>query len=227
MGVKIKDMPLEARPREKALFYGVESLSNEELLAIIISSGCQGESALSISKTMMKENVTLSSLAKLSTKEMMNYRGVKEATAIKLSVAFLLAKRLNEEAFLKSNSGPVDEGEIVKKYALEMATFDEEKVILLLLNKKKKIIKEKVVALGNHQNVSVQFNTILKQLLSTSCSYFYLLHNHPEGRYNASDEDIIFTHHIKDLAKRYKISLIDHLIFSSEGCYSMGKDSYI
>lgn len=228
MGViKIKDMPLEARPREKALFYGVENLSNEELLAIIISSGCKGESALDISKRLIIENISLTSLSKISTKQLMKYKGVKEATALKLSAIFLLAKRLNEEALIAKNDKPLEEIDLVKKYSLEMQCMDEEKLVIVLLNKKKKIINERTVALGSRGNVSTSLNTILRHLISSSCSYFYLLHNHPEGRYNSSDEDIIFTHRIKDMAKKHKICLIDHLIFSSEGCYSMGKDAYV
>lgn len=228
MGViKIKDMPLEARPREKALFYGVESLSNDELLALIISSGCRGESALDISKHLLSENLTLTTLSKISAKQFMSYKGVKEATALKLASIFMLAKRLNEEALIAKNDAPIKIEDIVKKYSLELNLFDQEKLILLMLNKKKKLIKEKVIALGGKENINICYTTILKNLISSSCTYFYLLHNHPHGVYNASDEDIIFTHQVKDMAKRHKILLLDHLIFSSDGCYSMGKDEHI
>ena len=225
--VKIKDMPLEARPREKALFYGIESLSNDELLAIIISSGCRGESALDISKNLLQESLTLTSLSKISTKGLMKFKGVKEATALKLSSIFALAKRLNDEALICKNDSPLKENDLVKKYSLEMRFLDQEKVVLVLLNKKKRIIKEKTIALGSEKNVGLCIETIIHNLHSSDCSYFYLLHNHPSGIYNASDEDIIFTHKIKDMAKKNKILLLDHLIFSKNGCYSMGRDAYI
>ena len=228
MGIeKIKDLPVEVRPREKALILGLDNLTDEELLAIIISSGTKGENALDIARALVKDNLTLLRLSQLSVKQLMRYRGVKQVTALKLATSFTLAKRLNNEALVALKDEVLTDEIIASKFALEMADLDREKVVLLLLNKKKNLIAKRIITLGNKENVTLDVSLILKELFVTSTYYFYLLHNHPSGSYNCSVEDIIFTHRIKDLAKKYKRYLVDHLIFTEKGCFSMGKNSYI
>lgn len=226
MGV-IKELPLNARPREKALILGIDSLSNEEALAIIISSGFKGENALDIAKRMLDENINLTRLSQLNIKELTKYRGIKEVTALKLGATFLLASRLANEALIGFNENEIDDEIIAKKFALEMMNLTQEKFMIILLNKKKKLISKRIITLGNSENASIDISLILKEIFAPSVYYFYLLHNHPSGGYNSSSEDIIFTHQVKNIAKRYKRYLIDHLIFSENGCFSLGKNRYI
>lgn len=226
MGV-IKDLPPSSRPREKALILGLDSLSNDELLALIISSGYKGENALEISKRLFKENINLTTLASLDVKELSSYRGVKEATALKIAATFTLAKRINIETIINESNKPLDDKIIAKNFANEMSSLSDEKLVILLLNKKKILISKRIINIGNKQNVKIEIDKILKVLFTSSTYYFYLLHNHPNGSYNSSVEDIIFTHRIKDIAKQYKRYLLDHLIFTNNGCYSMGKNEII
>ena len=226
MGV-IKDLPLNARPREKAILLGLDNLSNEELLAIIISSGYKGENALDISKRLLNENINLTNLSHLNIKQLTKYRGVKEITALKIGATFTLANRLANEAQISLNESEITDEIIAKKFALEMTNLTQEKLMIILLNKKKRMISKRIITIGNSENASIDISLILKELFAPSVYYFYLLHNHPSGSYNISTEDIIFTHRLNDIAKRYKRYLIDHLIFNENGCYSMGKSKYI
>ncbi len=223
--LKIKDIPLDERPREKAKRYGVEKLSNDELLSIIISSGSNKYSALELAHMILSDSGGLNGLISMSYNDLINYDGIKSVKAIKIASVIELVKRI--KFYSSENEINIDETFLYNKYSPILSFSNNENLILIMLNSRKKIIKESVLYSGLENNLYLDINVVMKTLAENNARYFYLIHNHPSGNLTPSDEDIITTKEIMKHAELFKSHLLDHLIISKKGCYSFFKDSLI
>ena len=145
MGIRIEDIPLLLRPREKAIREGIESLSNVELLALIISSGSKNYSAIDIARELLNTYTSLSELRNISYSSLLNMSGLKKATALRLLACFTLFDRYYKENF--NNEIYVYDTKILYQRYKFLENELQEHFILLLLNNQNKIIKEVKLAL--------------------------------------------------------------------------------
>ena len=222
MGIKIKDLPIDSRPREKAIRYGISSLSDEELLAIIIGSGSKNESALEIARKMINDVGSISNFANMSEQDLMKYDGVKNIKAMKISASLELVKRIKfyEQKFDEE----IDTYSLYKKYSPMLAFDDQENLILVMTNSNKKAFKETKFYRGGKELIAIHPNEIIGELLKHNAKGFYLIHNHPSGNPRPSSEDILATDKIFKKAKTFKIDFLDHLIIAKNGCFSFQKN---
>ncbi len=215
----IKELPTLDRPREKALRYGVNTLSDAELLAILISKGYQGKSALEVSNELLSEFKGLTMLSKVPFGDLMSLKGIKEAKAITLAVIFELHNRLslkekeNEEIEVSSEY-------LYNKYKVKLSSSTQENLILIILNSRRNIIREKTLYIGTENNMFFSYKDVWREMFSNQGKYFYLIHNHPGKSSSPSKEDIVFTSELFLESKRLKIPMIDHLIIGDDGYYS-------
>ena len=222
---KIKDLPALERPREKALRYGVNSLSNYELLALIISSGSPNNSAMDIAYAMLSDNHGLFSLVKKPFPDLLNYKGVGKDKAIKISATFEIAKRFNslhendEEAIVESE-------QVFRKYLPILSFSTQEQVYLIVLNKQRKTLHEVNLYKGTQNSVNVSIPHVIQQILMHGGSHFYLVHNHPSGVLDPSEEDTFLTTELIRESKKVNITMVDHIIIGHDGYFSF-KDSKI
>ncbi|MCP3658931.1 MAG: DNA repair protein RadC [Bacteroidetes bacterium] len=225
--LKIKDWHYTDRPREKLLLKGASSLTNAELLAILIGSGVKSMSAVDLAKhILLHYNSNLNKLSKSSIKELQNFKGIGKAKAITIASAFELAKRKFE---ISINSSPIvncsqKAYNIIKPNLCDKIT---EEFWVILLNKSKKFIAKKLISKGGFSDTVVDPKIIFKQAFIENASNIILVHNHPSGNVNPSEDDIIMTNKLFHGAKILDLEIIDHIIFSDFEYFSFADEELI
>ena len=216
--MKISDLPFEQKPREKAIFYGVDTLSDGELLALLIGSGTKGKSALEIGNELLFEYQNLYLLSKENFSNLKKHKGISLANSLRLEACFEIAKRINKnkKIFLKQLSSPED---VYKLYSY-LSKENTEKAVLVLLNKKRCIIKEKIIDGKYTSSVTITAKEIINEVLMSNAFYLVLIHNHPNEECDPSEDDNIATEYLLDILHTIGASLFDHIIISSDFYYS-------
>ena len=220
---KIKDLPILDRPREKALRYGLDKLSNEELLALLIGFGGKDNSALDIAKTMLVDSHGLYYLAHKSIEELKEYKGISTAKALNLSAIFELFKRYQEKEYEMSEE-MINAPFLYQKYISHLNEMPQETFILIVLDKRKQITYEITLYKGGNHKLSISYRNLFKQIIIHNGYYFYVIHNHPDGSLTPSKNDILFTSQLTRRCDNLDIVLLDHLIFTDRGYYSFLED---
>ncbi|HBF68299.1 MAG TPA: hypothetical protein DDW20_03145 [Firmicutes bacterium] len=216
--MKIKDLPIENRPREKAKKYGVDKLNDVELLGIIISKGVKNKSALEISESLIKEYTNLFCLTKAKTSSLKKQFGLNEITSLKLEAIFELFYRVNQQRF-KNGESVKNADDVYKKY-MYLSEQTKELLVVLMLDNKHRIIREKILYVGTDNFIPINIREIAVELLQTNTKYFLLIHNHPNNNKKPSDEDIGSTLLIKNALASLGLIMIDHIIITSDGFFS-------
>lgn len=222
---KVNDLPPLDRPREKALYYGIETLADHELLALLIGSGSTDNSAIDIAYFMLRDNKGLYSLMNRPLLDLQHYKGMGKAKAVKLSAAFELAKRFQKKKYdvkeVISDSDPIYKR---MRRAIACGEFPNQEIVyLIILDKKKKIVHEINIYKGTESSVNASAMQIIQQVIIHSGRYFYLIHNHPSGDLEPSNDDVFFTVNLVKECYKFEITMLDHLIISDQGYYSFLK----
>ncbi len=223
----IKDWSEQDRPREKLLQTGRKSLSDAELLAIVLGSGSNNESALSLAQRIMAAaNNNLSSLSMVTYNDLLRFKGVGPAKAVNILAVLEIASRINntELGDIVQISCSADIFKLMKK---DFAELPVEEFWLLLLNTANRVIKKHRIAIGGVSGVVADIKVILKTALDYSASAIVVAHNHPSGNTVPSKQDIELTHRLKDAAKLMDITLLDHLIFCGGNYVSFADDGIL
>ena len=223
---RISDLPILERPREKANRYGINSLSDEELIALLIGSGGVDNSALEIAKTMLYDCGGLYNLANKNIEQLKLYKGVKDARALTLGAIFEIAKRYNIKEAEKGEY-IVDSEYLYNKYKNRLMTNGQETFILIILDKKKRVVHEVELYRGSNRRITVSFHDIFKTIMMYDGFYIFVIHNHPEGNSVPSKEDILFTREILNRCEKMEVTLLDHLIIAKDGYYSFYRENYL
>lgn len=221
----IKDLPKTERPREKAVRYGFDILSNIELFALIIGSGTKGYSALDIAYELVHKNNGLANLVKLPYQDFLRIKGLSKANALKIGATFELFRRLN--GLVNEEVEKIDESVIFNKYSVTLQKFDQEVLGIIILNRKKKLLAEKIIYIGTRTCITASMREIFKELLLAGGTYFYIFHNHPSENVLPSEQDIVFTSQVIRECSKYGFTMVDHLIISTNECYSFSKSALL
>lgn len=216
---RIKDLPASERPREKATLYGFDSLTNVELLGLIIGHGVKGHSALDVATQLLIKAKGLHLLKNLTSEQMKEIPGLNQISALRLGAVFTLFSRIEEDRLSKKNAR-LSPHELFLKYREYFYDEFQEQFLLLFLNTRGEIIKEQKMYKGTSQYFPLSLSEVFAELLSHKCFSFIIIHNHPGGEAYPSDEDLISTIVIKDEGLKLKIKLRDHLIISTDSYYS-------
>ena len=210
--LKILDMPENERPKEKLLRYGAESLSNPELLAIILRTGTKGENVLSLSQRIISEFNGLNGILNASIKEMTEIKGVKESKASQMIAIAELFKRFNTYKSFIEFKRVTSPNDVASMLYGEMGTFNQEVLKLIILNTKNEIIKIKDVFKGSLNSSLIHPREIFNEAIRNSAASIIICHNHPSGDPTPSDEDIKVTIRLKECGEIIGIKLIDHIV---------------
>jgi len=218
--LSIKEWAKDDRPREKLLSKNPDSLSDSELLAILIRSGTRGNSAVEIAKEVLqlgKNN--LQELGKLSVRELMKVKGIGYAKAITIAAALELGRR-------RGGSIPLDKPfarnskELIAYLQNVLGDLHHEVFAVIFLNIAGRIKHFEIISQGGITGTIADPRLILKKALEVDATGIILCHNHPSGRLNPSSYDHELTAKIKGACKYFDIRLLDHIIVSDEGYYS-------
>ncbi len=218
----IKEIPEDFRPREKLWNYGASSLSEVELLAIILGSGTKGEDVISLARRI--NNIGWNKLKSMDIKELASIKGIGKAKACQIKALIELSGRLNnpyDGIYVRS---PEDAYNLVKD------NYDNRKEVLLALylDINHKVIEKEIIAIGSLNRVFSQPKDILFKAVFTASYGIIIAHNHPQSeKLNPSEEDIKFTERIKKSCELLGFELIDHIIFNKTGYISLKASGYI
>jgi DNA repair protein RadC len=216
----IKDWSEEDRPREKLLAKGKESLSDSELLAILIGSGNKNESAVALSKRMLSSvDNNLNTLGKLSIAQLKKFKGIGEAKAISIVAGLELGRRRRSELI-----------EAVNKITSSKAVFEIMQPVLgdlhheefwtLYLNNSNVIISKQQLSKGGITGTLVDVRLLMKKAIEFGAVGIIICHNHPSGTLKISEADKLITAKIKKAATVLDIKLLDHLIITEKAYVS-------
>ncbi|AKN32285.1 DNA repair protein RadC [Clostridium carboxidivorans P7] len=212
--LKIMDLPENERPRERLLRYGTQSLSNAELLAIILSSGTKKENVLSLSNRIIKETGGLNGLLKSTAEDFMSLSGIGEAKAAQLMALLEISKRF--KSYRDGNdykvSKPRDAAALVMD---EMKNFKQEHLKVIMLNTKNVVLFIKDVSVGSLNSSIVHPREVFCDAIRKNSAFIIVCHNHPSGDPQPSNEDINVTNRLKECGKLLGIELLDHLIIGN------------
>ncbi len=220
--MKIKELPLTERPYEKLEIYGAESLSNAELLAIIIKTGTKEQSAVSIAQNILKlneqaEQENLRFLQEMALEEFMKIKGIGKVKAIQLKAVCELTKRI---------ARPINQKKPIIKTPKDVADMlipelryeKQEKVKVLILNSKNTVLKTYDVSLGGSNFAYIEPKDVLAEAIKMQAPKIILIHNHPSGDAKPSKGDYKVTDRIYEAAQLMGIQLLDHIIIG-DGLY--------
>lgn len=216
---KIKNIPLIERPREKAKRYGINSLSNQELFAVIIGSGTKGQSALEIANNLIDKSNGLLNIMQMSFEDLILVKGINNVKAIQILAILEILKRLNHLEIEKKQSVTCSE-DIYHMYRFKYQHYMQEELIVLFLNNANHIVHEEIIGMGGFNYVSIDYRVIISKLLKRNCSKCIIVHNHPHSSSKPSIEDIDVTSNLKQKLSFFSIKMLDHIIIGENDYYS-------
>ncbi len=215
MSIKIKELPESERPYEKLEMYGEKSLSNAELLAIIIKSGTKEETSIQLAQKILKLNDSkeenLNYLQNITIEELQQIKGIGKVKAIQLKAVAELSIRMFKKVNYRKVviKKPID---IARVFMSELKFEKNEKIKVVILNTKNEILKIKEVASGGVNFANFNINQIILEPIKMNAPKFILVHNHPSGDSTPSKQDIFITNKVYDLSQSLGIQLVDHIV---------------
>jgi DNA repair protein RadC len=218
--LSIKMLAVEDRPREKMLMNGVSSLSDAELIAILIGSGNNEETAVQLSQRLLNSvSNNLNTFGKLSVKELTKYKGIGQAKAITIVAAMELGRRREATEPVKRKSIRSSNDAFLLFYPV-LCDIPHEELWVAFTNHAGKVIEKKKISQGGLGETSADLRFIMKAAINTTCHGIILCHNHPSGNIQPSREDDLLTSRLKEAAKLMNMQLLDHIIISDKHYYS-------
>ena len=225
--ILFKSIPAEERPRERLVMYGAKSLSNEELLMIILKTGTKQKSVKELATELLITSGGIQNLKNLNLSQLIKINGIGKVKAIEIEAIIELAKRINKNVTEKEFISFTNPQTIIEYFYEEFKYLKQEVFYCIYLDNKKKYISKKKLFKGTINYSIVHPREIFKEAYLQSASYIICIHNHPSGDPSPSKEDIILTNKIKELGMIHAINLIDHLIIGKDTYYSFYENNYI
>jgi len=223
----IKNWATEDRPREKMLEKGRETISDAELIAILIGSGNSNESAVDLSRRILRDvDDNLIQLSQLNINDLTRYNGIGEAKAVSILAALELGRRrrfaeASTQAFIKNSK------DAFEYFYMRMADIEHEQFWVMLLNPANKVIKLAKVSDGGINSTSADPKRIFKIALENNATAMMLCHNHPSGNVLPSDHDKVLTRNIINGGKLLEIKILDHIIIGIDKYFSFADSGLI
>lgn len=218
---------LDDRPREKLISKGSDSLSDSELIAILIGSGNRQESAVGLSKRILASvNNNLNELARLSISQLTNFKGIGEAKAIAIITAITLGKRLQVESALVK---PIvsSSKSVCNIMQPKIGNLPHEEFWVLFLNNSNKVINTVQLSKGGLTGTVVDIRMLFKKAMESLSVAIIVCHNHPSGKLSPSEADKKLTKKIKVAGETLDIKLLDHLIITEKEYLSFADEGIL
>lgn len=223
--MKIKNIPINDRPRERLLEKGPPSLSDEELLTIILGSGNKNKSVKEISNSLLSSIKNISELKNKNYQELTKIEGIGNAKACILLALIEISKRMNQNINSLNNVIFKTPDLIYDFFKEPLAHEMQENFYCIYLDKHKRIISYKLLFKGTLDRSLVHPREIFKEAYLLSASYIVCIHNHPSGDATPSKNDIELTRKIKELGILHGITLMDHIVIGDNNYYSFYEDN--
>lgn len=218
---RIHDLPYDQRPREKLARLGPAALDNAELMALFISTGTRGRSAIDIGRDLIRKYGSMGALGGLPVSELAKEKGLGLAKASKLAAAFELGTRVARE---QMRDTPLDTPQLIYDFfAPQMRHLPQEQVVVAVLDSRLRHVGTSIVSVGTVNESTAHPREILRPVITRGGYGFILIHNHPSGDPNPSRADEKITRSMIEAANLMQVRFLDHLII---GRPSPGRPGY-
>ncbi len=227
MSLKITDWAVEDRPREKLIQYGTSTLSDAELLGILISSGTKDKSAIDLGRELLAMvSNNLNSLGKLTIADLTKIHGIGNARAVTIAAALELGRRrkLSENPDVVRIKCSKDVADIFQPILSDLL---HEEFWILFLNRSNRVINRMKLSQGGVSGTVTDVRMVMKKAIEYLASGIIVCHNHPSGNLNPSESDSKITQKIKEAGSLLDIQLLDHLIISDNDYYSFADNGLL
>ena len=217
--MKIKELPEMERPYEKLELYGEKSLSNAELLAIIIKTGTKEKTSVEIANQILKLNPNedegdLNFLRDISLQELMNLKGIGRVKALQLRAICELGARMSKPSNYRKIQ--IKRPQDIANLLMSDLRFEKREIVkVVILNNKNMILRILDVAIGSGNSSSLNIRYVLSETIKMNAPKIILVHNHPSGDPTPTKIDIETTEKLKNAAQILKIELLDHIIIGN------------
>ncbi|MED4453335.1 RadC family protein [Metabacillus fastidiosus] len=224
--LKIRDFPAGERPRERLIKNGSASLSNHELLAILLRNGTKKESVLQLANRLLTHFEGLRMLKEATIEEITSISGIGEAKAVQIMAALEIGRRIHQLTFEDRYviRSPEDGANYVME---EMRFLTQEHFVCLYLNTKNQVLHKQTVFIGSLNASIVHPREVFKEAFKRSAASIICIHNHPSGDPAPSREDIEVTKRLSECGRMLGIELLDHLIIGEQKFISLKEKGYV
>lgn len=222
----IRDVHISDRPRERLIRQGASSLSNQELIAILLRTGTKEESVLMLANRILTSFDKIQDLREATIEEMMSVKGVGQAKAVQILAAVEIGKRL----YQKHTEGKytIRSPEDAAAYLMtDMSSLQQEHFVVLFLNVKNEVLHKQTVFIGSLNSSIVHPREIFREAVKRSAASIIVAHNHPSGHPTPSPEDIDVTKRLVEAGSIVGIELLDHVIIGDHRFISLKEKGYM
>lgn len=211
---KVKDLPIDDRPREKLLLRGPQNLTDAELLAILLRTGTKGKSVIQMAQEIINQETNLAQLAAKSSADLIKTSGVGKDKAATLLAAFEISRRILSQTKWHSQKKITSPAEVAEIFIPLLRDELKEQFIVVCLNSANKIIRFEKISIGNLNSSVVHPREIFKVAIENNSASIILIHNHPSENPDPSNEDISITKKLVEAGKIMDIPIFDHIIIA-------------
>lgn len=215
----LRDLPLEEKPREKAKLYGFDSLTDAELLAILLRTGTKEKNVKDLAIEILKEMEDVKGLQNGKLSKLANIKGVGEVKAITILAALELGKRYHQTKQM-DRLKIRETKDVYEAYRHLLEGETQEKLLALFLNVRNEVLAHKMMFVGAATQSIVEPKEIFKEAMLYNANKIIILHNHPSGNPSPSKEDFSLTDQIRQIGQFLHIPLMDHLIIGDQRYFS-------
>jgi len=222
----IKSWSVDDRPREKLMQKGADSLSDSELIAILLGSGNTEQTAVELAREILtKYDNSLDNIGKLGFRDLMEFKGVGEAKAVSIITALEIGRRRKLENVKNKN---INSSKDVYEFIYsKIADLNHEEFWAILLNRSNKIVDAYKLSQGGTASTIIDIKLLIRRALSVYAHSIILAHNHPSGNLNPSNSDKTSTEKIKNAAAFFDINVLDHLIICGNKYFSFADEGIL
>jgi len=218
--MKILDIPIDNRPRERLEKLGVKALSDSEIIALIIQTGSKNESAIDVANNLIRK-FGISKLSNLNLKELESVSGIGRAKAAQLISAIELSRRLKDP---EKRNAHIQFAYQVYKHTQSMSELEQEHFRILMLNTRNRIIKDEIISIGTLDTTLIHPREVFKNAIKECASSIIIVHNHPSGDPEPSKADLAITNDLVKAGEIIDIEVLDHVIIGKGRYWSWKED---
>lgn len=218
--MKLKELNIEERPRERLIAKGSSALGNAELLAILLRTGSGNKNVLEMSHELLAAAGSLTELSAMSIDKMQAIGGIGKNKAATVTAAFELGRRFAAEGSRSPCRAITNASQIFSIMFPVLKGIDHEECWILYLNRANHILYKEKVSTGGLSSTTIDTNSILRKAIEKKADGIIRVHNHPSGNPQPGKADVVETERLKKAAETFSISMLDHVIISDSGYYS-------
>ena len=217
----MKEIPETERPYEKAEKLGISSLSDAELLAIILQSGQRGVTAVDLAHKVLLEANNLDGLFELSLEELRSISGIGRVKSLNIMAALELGQRASAQRASRKRHKVHGPNDLFSYIESQLRFQPREKFYIIMLDTRNRVIRHVLISSGGLSASVIQPRDIFREAVKANAAAVVLVHNHPSGDALPSEADRVSTQRLSEIGQMMGVQVLDHIVVGAEGCHSL------